>query len=189
MCLKQSPLVSGLNVFRMLALHAASSYPGAQLYVRLISIGFIAQFSHKCRRWNVLSSKSAVEEVLLQRQLVSQELTRVSVVVSHCHFSDCWVRLAGSDPGITINIYQTLKSYTIPGAVFFWQMYIPDSHPLAAGPAVFSCDDSSSPSTSVVPSSVPATSVPSSSAASTSAPIPSQTGATAAHYAQCGGVG
>ncbi|KAJ3491709.1 hypothetical protein NLI96_g527 [Meripilus lineatus] len=81
----------------------------------------------------------------------------------------------GSDPGISINIYQTLKSYTIPG------------------PAVFSCDGAptspsssapSSPSTSAAPSS---TAKPSST--SVSAPAPSQTGATAAHYAQCGGIG
>lgn len=86
--------------------------------------------------------------------------------------SDC-IRVLGSDPGITINIYQTLKSYTVPG------------------PAVFSCDGSSAPTQPPSPpvSSTVAAPPPHSSAPASSAPAPSQSGATAAHYAQCGGQG
>ena len=75
----------------------------------------------------------------------------------------------GSDPGITINIYQTLSGYTIPG------------------PSVFSCSGSggSSPpassSSTVKPTSTTKT--------TTSTAAPTSTGGTAAHYAQCGGSG
>ncbi|GJE95942.1 glycoside hydrolase family 61 protein [Phanerochaete sordida] len=78
---------------------------------------------------------------------------------------------AGTDPGIKINIYQTLANYTIPG------------------PPVFSCDGSSAlpppPPSSATSASVH-TAPPSSAS---SAPAPPPTGATAGHYAQCGGTG
>ncbi|KIJ64532.1 carbohydrate-binding module family 1 protein [Hydnomerulius pinastri MD-312] len=73
----------------------------------------------------------------------------------------------GSDPGITINIYQTLSSYTIPG------------------PDVFSCSGGSgSPTTS-------STSHPITSTTSSAAPTSSggTSSGTVPHYGQCGGQG
>jgi len=83
----------------------------------------------------------------------------------------------GTDPGITIDIYQTLSSYTVPG------------------PSVFSCSGTTGGSSvsSVSPAkpttvSSPASTVKSSTASSVSATA-SSTSAGAAHYAQCGGTG
>ncbi|KIP03690.1 carbohydrate-binding module family 1 protein [Phlebiopsis gigantea 11061_1 CR5-6] len=80
---------------------------------------------------------------------------------------------SGTDPGVKINIYQTLSNYTIPG------------------PAVFSCDGSSAPSSATASQPVSSSSVVShsSSVASSSAPAASTAAAAAAHYAQCGGIG
>ena len=82
---------------------------------------------------------------------------------------------SGTDPGITINIYEHLSSYTVPG------------------PGVFSCDGASSSAVPPPPPPASTASAPHSSApASTTvaAPPPSGTStATAAHYAQCGGSG
>jgi len=82
-----------------------------------------------------------------------------------------------TDPGITIDIYQTLPSYTIPG------------------PAVFSCDGSSAPppssvapgSSSVAPSSSSKAPTPS-SVTPTPAPSSTSTAGTVAEYGQCGGL-
>jgi lytic cellulose monooxygenase (C1-hydroxylating) len=80
-----------------------------------------------------------------------------------------YTKQPGTDPGIKLNIYQTLSSYTIPG------------------PPVFSCSGSSSPA----PSSASTATAHSTTVAvhSTTAAASSPTGATAAHYAQCGGTG
>ncbi|RPD62199.1 hypothetical protein L226DRAFT_551726 [Lentinus tigrinus ALCF2SS1-7] len=113
----------------LIALHGASSYPGAQFYM-------------ECAQLQITGGGST------QPATVS--------------FPGAY---AGSDPGIKINIYQTLKSYTIPG------------------PSVFSCDGSSAPApttTPAAPTSVPTTSVP---PATTSSPAGS-----VAHYGQCGGL-
>ncbi|PAV19161.1 glycoside hydrolase family 61 [Pyrrhoderma noxium] len=67
----------------IIALHAASSYPGAQLYM-------------ECAQLDISGGGSA------QPATVS--------------FPGAY---AGSDPGITINIYQTLTNYTIPGPAVF----------------------------------------------------------------------
>ena len=50
---------------------------------------------------------------------------------------------AGPDPGITINIYQTLDSYTVPGASPFFSVYFSVVLTYAlnsfSGPEVFTC--------------------------------------------------
>ncbi|KAF5382565.1 hypothetical protein D9615_002884 [Tricholomella constricta] len=72
----------------------------------------------------------------------------------------------GSDPGISVNIYNGITSYTIPG------------------PSVFSCNGQPNPTTtqgSTMTTTTTTTTVP-----TTSAP---PSGGTAAHYAQCGGIG
>ncbi|KAG9234027.1 putative endo-beta-1,4-glucanase D [Amylocarpus encephaloides] len=71
-----------------------------------------------------------------------------------------------SDPGITINIYQTLSSYTIPG------------------PALFTCGAGDGPTTPSDPT--PTTLATSTKASPTAAP--SSTVKPAALYGQCGGV-
>ncbi|KAI0352661.1 hypothetical protein OH77DRAFT_1497889 [Trametes cingulata] len=78
----------------------------------------------------------------------------------------------GTDPGIKINIYQKLPSYTVPG------------------PAVFSCNGPSAPapsSTPVVPPAQPTS--PASTPASSPASTPTGVSGTVAHYGQCGGQG
>lgn len=117
----------------MIALHGASTYPGAQFYMECAQI-----------------------------QITGGGSTQPATV----SFPGAY---AGTDPGVKINIYQTLKNYTIPG------------------PSVFSCDGSAS-----APAAPPATSTATShtsSAVSSAAPTTSSAAAAAAHYAQCGGVG
>ncbi|RDB20290.1 putative endo-beta-1,4-glucanase D [Hypsizygus marmoreus] len=74
---------------------------------------------------------------------------------------------SGTDPGIKINIYQTLSSYTVPG------------------PAVFSCSGSTAAPTTAAPTSSLSTSKTGSSAPVTST---APTAGTVAHYGQCGGL-
>ncbi|KAI0310684.1 glycoside hydrolase, partial [Amylostereum chailletii] len=67
----------------VIALHAASSYPGAQLYM-------------ECAQLQITGGGSAVPNTV--------------------NFPGAY---SGSDPGITINIYQPLTSYTVPGPEVF----------------------------------------------------------------------
>ncbi|KAF8904931.1 glycoside hydrolase [Mucidula mucida] len=80
-----SCIESGYYLLRheLIALHAASSYPGAQLYM-------------ECAQIEITGGGS----------------TSPSTV----NFPGAY---AGSDPGITITIYQTLSDYTIPGPDVF----------------------------------------------------------------------
>ncbi|KAK7469340.1 hypothetical protein VKT23_003820 [Stygiomarasmius scandens] len=129
----------------IIALHAAGSYPGAQLYM-------------ECA----------------QLQITGGGSTSPATVSFPGAYS-------GSDPGIKINIYQTLQSYTIPG------------------PSVFTCSGSNSgsggntgaASTTVRPTtSAPATTVrPTTSAPATTAASGSSSSGAAAQWAQCGGIG
>ncbi|KAI0315795.1 glycosyl hydrolase family 61-domain-containing protein [Amylostereum chailletii] len=123
-------IASGQYLLRVeiIALHGASTYPGAQLYM-------------ECAQLQITGGGS-----------------KSPATVS---FPGAY---SATDPGITINIYQTLPSYTVPG------------------PAVFSCSGNSAPA----PSSAPASPVSTSAA---TAPSPTSGGATAAHWAQCGGIG
>uniref|UniRef100_A0A8H8CGD8 AA9 family lytic polysaccharide monooxygenase n=1 Tax=Psilocybe cubensis TaxID=181762 RepID=A0A8H8CGD8_PSICU len=117
----------------LIALHAAESYPGAQLYMECAQI-----------------------------QITGGGSTSPATV----SFPGAY---KGSDPGITVNIYNNLKSYTIPG------------------PSVFSCSGSSgsspAPSSSTTVASSPTSTAPASSS------TPTSSGATVAHYGQCGGIG
>ncbi|KAF8899803.1 glycosyl hydrolase family 61-domain-containing protein [Gymnopilus junonius] len=128
----------------IIALHAASTYPGAQLYM-------------ECAQLQITGGGSASPATV--------------------SFPGAY---KGTDPGITIDIYYpTVTNYTIPG------------------PSVFSCNGSGSsspPPVSQPASSQPATtaSEPATSQPATSVPAtstPSTGAATAAHYAQCGGIG
>jgi len=142
-----SCIPAGFYLLRVeiIALHAASSYPGAQLYM-------------ECA----------------QLQITGGGSTSPATVSFPGAYS-------GTDPGIKLNIYQTLSSYTVPG------------------PPVFSCSGSSAPTTVVPPpssappssSSKPTTSAPSSppTKPSSSPPVVSPTGAAVAQYGQCGGTG
>ncbi|KAK0464518.1 glycoside hydrolase family 61 protein I [Desarmillaria tabescens] len=141
-----SCIAAGQYLLRVeiIALHAASSYPGAQFYM-------------ECA----------------QLQITGGGSTSPATV----SFPGAY---QGTNPGITINIYQPLSSYTIPG------------------PSVFSCSGNN---TAPAPSSAPAAST-TTQAASTTAPAPSTTaaatttsaattptsGATVAQYGQCGGL-
>ncbi|KAG5650131.1 hypothetical protein H0H81_000592 [Sphagnurus paluster] len=75
----------------------------------------------------------------------------------------------GTDPGISVNIYSGLSSYTIPG------------------PSVFSCNGQSNPTTTPATTSKPTTTAPATTSKPATTTAPS--GGTAAHYAQCGGIG
>ncbi|PPQ66958.1 hypothetical protein CVT26_009989 [Gymnopilus dilepis] len=124
----------------IIALHAASSYPGAQLYM-------------ECAQLQITGGGSASPATV--------------------SFPGAY---KGTDPGITIDIYYPpVTNYTIPG------------------PRPFSCSStggsSPPPVTTVSPPPSTTVSKPSTSAPATSAPSSSPTGATAAHYAQCGGTG
>ncbi|KAI0822021.1 glycosyl hydrolase family 61-domain-containing protein [Trametes gibbosa] len=115
----------------MIALHAASSYPGAQLYMECAQV-----------------------------QITGGGSTKPATVSFPGAYS-------GTDPGIKINIYQKLSSYTIPG------------------PSVFSCDGSSAPAPPTSPASPP-----SNPTTPASVPVSTPTGSagTVAHYGQCGGL-
>ncbi|KAG8896853.1 hypothetical protein FRB99_008612 [Tulasnella sp. 403] len=126
----------------LIALHPASSYPGAQFYM-------------ECAQINITGGGSANPPTV--------------------SFPGAY---KGSDPGITINIYNPPpRTYTIPG------------------PRPFTCDGAPSssvpppPSTTVRPSSS-SSSIRSSSFSSstTSSAVPSSS-AVAPHYGQCGGQG
>ncbi|KAF5371495.1 hypothetical protein D9615_009651 [Tricholomella constricta] len=116
----------------MIALHAAGSYPGAQLYM-------------ECAQLEITGGGS----------------TSPATVSFPGAYS-------GTDPGIKINIYQTLSSYTIPG------------------PPVFSCNGQP-PVTTTTPASTSTTST----STTTTPPATTTTGApgTVAQYGQCGGIG
>nr|AFO72238.1 glycoside hydrolase family 61 protein I [Heterobasidion parviporum] len=116
----------------IIALHGASSYPGAQFYM-------------ECA----------------QLQITGGGSTSPATVSFPGAYS-------GTDPGIKINIYQTLPSYTVPG------------------PAVFSCNGSTAPA----PSSSSAVASTSSAASPTSsaASPPQGSGTPVTHYGQCGGL-
>ncbi|KAF7770773.1 CAZyme family AA9 [Agaricus bisporus var. burnettii] len=120
-------IASGQYLLRveLIALHAAGSYPGAQLYM-------------ECAQINVTGGSGSVSP------------STVSIPGMY----------KGSDPGITINIYQPLSGYTIPG------------------PSVFSCSGNNQP-----PSSSTATSNPQ---PTTSNP---PTSGTVPQWGQCGGQG
>ncbi|KAF4576625.1 hypothetical protein EYR36_004603 [Pleurotus pulmonarius] len=127
-----SCIAAGQYLLRVeiIALHAAGSYPGAQLYM-------------ECA----------------QLQITGGGNTSPATV----SFPGAY---KGSDPGITINIYQTLSGYTIPG------------------PRPFSCSGSPAPTqapTQAPPASTPVTNPP---PASTSA-----ASGTVAQWGQCGGIG
>ncbi|KAH8114758.1 glycosyl hydrolase family 61-domain-containing protein [Phellopilus nigrolimitatus] len=122
----------------VIALHAATSYPGAQFYM-------------ECAQLQITGGGSTEPSTVSFPGAYSGELL-------------C----------ITIDIYQTLPSYTIPG------------------PPVFSCSGSSGDSPSPSSASTPSepTSAPSpSSIASAPSSTASSTSAAAAQYAQCGGTG
>ncbi|KAF9561303.1 hypothetical protein CPC08DRAFT_635558, partial [Agrocybe pediades] len=76
----------------------------------------------------------------------------------------------GSDPGITVNIYNNLKSYTIPG------------------PSVFSCNGNSSPSSPSTTVANPSPTTVSSSAPASSSSSTGSAAGSVAHYGQCGGL-
>ncbi|KAJ7594664.1 glycosyl hydrolase family 61-domain-containing protein [Mycena floridula] len=79
---------------------------------------------------------------------------------------------SGTDPGITINIYQTLSNYTVPG------------------PSVFSCSGSSGTSTTSTKATTTVSSTTKATTTVSSTTSPSSTGAagTVAQYGQCGGL-
>lgn len=87
-------------------------------------------------------------------------------------------RALGSDPGIKINIYQSLTGYTIPGTRLACRFTSLETEVRSLGPAVFSCSGGGS-----APDS------PSTTAQTT--PVPSPTTApsgTVAQWGQCGGI-
>ncbi|OJT10390.1 hypothetical protein TRAPUB_13082 [Trametes pubescens] len=133
----------------MIALHGASSYPGAQLYM-------------ECA----------------QLQITGGGSTKPATVSFPGAYS-------GTDPGIKINIYQKLPSYTIPGQSRSADPTSRSTNGSSSGPSVFSCNGPSAPAPSTSapsPPSIPVTPV--------STPVSTPTGAagTVAHYGQCGGL-
>ncbi|KAI0043182.1 carbohydrate-binding module family 1 protein [Auriscalpium vulgare] len=128
-----SCIAAGQYLLRVeiIALHAASSYPGAQLYMECAQLAITGGGS---------TSPATVS------------------------FPGAY---SGTDPGIKLNIYQTLSNYTIPG------------------PSVFSCSGSSG-TTAASPTSSSSATVKSSSAPASSSSSTSSSG-TVAQYGQCGG--
>ncbi|CAE6421358.1 unnamed protein product [Rhizoctonia solani] len=124
----------------IIALHGASTYPGAQLYM-------------ECAQINVTGGGSASPATV--------------------SFPGAY---AGTDPGITINIYYpTVTNYTIPG------------------PRPFTCDGSTA-TTATVPvgtttTTTKATTSTTSTATTTSTSATSTSTGTVAKYGQCGGIG
>lgn len=144
-------------------------------------------------RWNVPNSRSLAAVMLLQRQLASLVLTLVCIVfvLPFPNFSNI-LSPAGSDPGITFNLYAGATKYTIPGnypvldhgLVFeLWQRN------RIIGPSVFTCDGSTGPVTtpSIPPSTT--TSKPSSTSVSSASPTTTSASGTVAQWGQCGGKG
>ncbi|KUJ18963.1 uncharacterized protein LY89DRAFT_582205 [Mollisia scopiformis] len=129
----------------LIALHAASSYPGAQLYM-------------ECAQINVSGGSG-------------------TATPSTVSFPGTY---AGTDPGILINIYQTLTTYQIPGPT-----------PLVCGAGGAPASSSSSPASSskAASSSAKASTTLATSTKVSSTPVASATGATAPLYGQCGGTG
>ncbi|KAJ6579682.1 glycoside hydrolase family 61 protein I [Mycena vulgaris] len=72
----------------------------------------------------------------------------------------------GTDPGITVNIYQTLANYTVPG------------------PSVFSCNGGSATTTTAAGT----TTIPPTSTTATTSPPTTTAAGTVAHFGQCGGL-
>ncbi|KAJ3508906.1 hypothetical protein NLJ89_g5499 [Agrocybe chaxingu] len=98
----------------------------------------------------------------------------------------------GSDPGITVNIYSGLTSYTIPGKPTLARNSknkLSKYETPTAGPPVFSCSGSSNPGPGTSPATTanpvttaaPITTIP--------APVSTAVPGTVAHYGQCGGQG
>lgn len=126
------------------------------------------------RRWSALNFKSLVVEAQVPPQSASPVPTAVNTAVSviSSYFDPHGSYIPGTDPGIKINIYQTLPSYTIPG------------------PPVFSCSGNSDPapsSSAPVVSSSSAAPEPSSTSAAPPASSSASGAGTAQEYAQCGG--
>lgn len=140
----------------MIALHAASSYPGAQLYVPPPSP----------------EPKSSAN---IKQQM---ECAQINVSGGTGTGTPSTVSLpgaySGTDPGILINIYQTLTTYQIPGPT-----------PFVCGAS----QASSSAASSSVKASSTATTLATSTKASSSSAAASATGAAAPLYGQCGGIG
>ncbi|KAI0056093.1 glycoside hydrolase family 61 protein I [Artomyces pyxidatus] len=136
-----SCLASGQYLLRVeiIALHAASSYPGAQFYM-------------ECAQLSITGGGS----------------TSPATVSFPGAYS-------GTDPGVKINIYQTLPSYTIPG------------------PSVFSCGGTTGPTTVSAPISSTHISSSTTVKVSTTSAAPSSSASsstgTVAKYGQCGGSG
>ncbi|KAF5315151.1 hypothetical protein D9619_007055 [Psilocybe cf. subviscida] len=151
-----SCIAAGQYLLRVeiIALHAASSYPGAQLYLSIYTFG-----------------SDSYADRHLQMECAQLSITGGgSTSPATVSFPGAY---KGSDPGITINIYQQLSGYTIPG------------------PSVFSCSgngggSSSTPVTSTVKPTTTSTTRPATT--TTSSTTPSSTG-TVARYGQCGGNG
>lgn len=80
-------------------------------------------------RWSVLNFKSLAAAALSPRPLASLVLTPVRDMHRHIWAVGLIIHLnaLGTDPGIKINIYQTLPSYTIPGKSF--SVVLPHSVP------------------------------------------------------------
>ncbi|KAK0201880.1 glycosyl hydrolase family 61-domain-containing protein [Desarmillaria ectypa] len=130
-----SCIAAGQYLLRVeiIALHGASSYPGAQFYM-------------ECAQLQITGGGSTSPAT-------------VSLPGAY----------KGSDPGITINIYQPLSGYAIPG------------------PSVFSCSGNN---TAPAPSSAPAASTTSKATSTTTsaATTTPTSGTTVAQYGQCGGL-
>ena len=114
----------------IIALHAASSYPGAQFYVSIIS--YSSPISHAmdtcyCCCFFLVPGRE-VPPSLINSPFLSLSLSFVQMECAQLQITGGGSTqpatvsfpgaYKGSDPGITINIYQTLPSYTVPGMFF-----------------------------------------------------------------------
>ena len=99
------------------ALHAATSYPGAQFYVGghpMISLDII---NDPFCRWSARRLMSPEGEAKFQQLSASRAHTRVSASMILQKFLVLSHRASlGTDPGVTVDIYYPLlTNYTIPG--------------------------------------------------------------------------
>ena len=90
----------------MLALHGASSYPGAQFYMECAQINVVGGSGSK--KPSTVSLPGAYKVCSPEPALDAREDEKLTLL------------LKGSDPGVTINIYYPpVTSYTVPGPKVF----------------------------------------------------------------------
>ncbi|PBK97707.1 hypothetical protein ARMGADRAFT_648896 [Armillaria gallica] len=144
----------------IIALHAASSYPGAQLYMECAQIQITGGGSASPATVSFPGAYSGDPFVLGPFSILPPQ--------------------TGTDPGIKINIYQPLSGYTIPGP----SVFSCSGNNTAPAPSSAPAAPSTSKAASTVAPGPSTSKVASTSSAAATAP---SSGASVAQFGQCGG--